>query len=260
MIKSFPINKLKERLKNGETVFGPFVRMNSPAIMEILGYAGFDFAIVDLEHGPMSYSEAENMVRAARSSEITPIIRVQENNETNILRALDTGAGGVQIPQINDAVSGAYAGRSSHYYPLGNRGVCKYVRSALYSAVPAEDYFQQSNREVLVVVHIEGKKGIEELDSILEIPEIDVIFLGPYDLSQSLGVPGQVNSPPVVKAMEKSVEMSRKAGKAVGTFSATVEGAHFWAERGVQYVSTFIDTGILFESAVQLVDRLKLKG
>ena len=259
MEKKYPDNKLKNKIKNGETVFGPFARINSPAVVEIVGYSGFDFVIIDMEHGPLSYSEAENMVRAASLSGITPVIRVPENKDVNIFRALDTGAEGVQIPQINDSVAAEYAARSARYHPLGNRGVCKYVRSALYSSVPANEYFERSSQEVLTVLMIEGEKVINDLDEIATVSEVDVLFLGPYDLSQSLGIPGQVKDSRVTKIIEKAIGIARNRGKAVGTFTTSAEEAWYWASRGVQYISIGIDTGLLYESTRELVKQLQEK-
>jgi len=250
-------NKLKQRLNAGEIVFGPFVRLNCPDVMEILGYSGYDFAIVDLEHGAMGYHEAEDMVRAAVFAGITPIIRVQENNATFILRALETGAQGIQIPQINDYESALVASKSSRYFPLGDRGVCKFSRASKYSFVPPEKYFAQANEETMVIVHIEGVKGLQELDRILEVDGIDVIFLGPFDLSQSLGITGQVNHPRVVEAMKDAIVKANKAKKIVGTFATNVKDAEFWANCGVKYLSVYIDTGILGEAATNVVSKLK---
>lgn len=257
MGKSFPENILKTKIKNGEVVYGPFSRINSPAVVEILGYAGFDFVIIDMEHGPLNFTEAENSVRSAQVAGITPIIRVPENKDILIHRALDTGASGVQVPQVNDVISAEYVVNSARYYPLGSRGVCKYVRSACYSNITVEDYFKGANNETLTVLNIEGEAAVRSIGEIASVPEVDVLFFGPYDLSQSLGIPGQVNDPKVVKAIEKSIDIVRSKGKAVGTFTSDFENAHYWAERGVQYVSIGIDTGLLYESTLELVKQLK---
>ena len=123
-------NHLKEALMNGKTVFGPFLKLTDPAVVEIMGFAGFDFVIIDQEHGPISLQNAQNMVRAAESVGISPIIRVNKNEETSILRALDIGAQGIQIPQINSTENAIQAVQSVKYSPQGDRGVCRYVRVA----------------------------------------------------------------------------------------------------------------------------------
>jgi 4-hydroxy-2-oxoheptanedioate aldolase len=243
------VNQLKRKLAQGEVVFGPFVRIGSPAIIEIMGHAGFDFAIIDLEHGPMSVEKAEDMVRAATCAGISPIIRVTELNQPLILRALDTGADGVQIPQINNKEAAQLAAVSARYYPHGDRGVCRCTRAAEYSHIPASEYFEMANRETLTIVHIEGIDGVKQIDKILEVPNIDVIFLGPYDLSQSVGCPGKVNDPKVVGAMEEIVAKTRAAGKYAGTYADSTQAIKHWTKRGVQYVASYIDTLLLYEAA-----------
>lgn len=253
----YPENELKRRLQEGNTVYGPFVRLNSPAVVEIMGYAGFDFLIIDLEHGPMAMAEAENLVRAANIAGISPIIRVPNNCESDILKALDSGASGVQVPQINSHLSASKASEYSRFYPFGSRGLCGGTRAARYSAINTEDYCSGSNKEVLLVIHIEGKAGVDNIDSILQVPGIDVIFLGPFDLSQSLGLPGKVDHPLVVKTMKEVIVKANDSGKVVGTYATSVEKAHFWAELGVQYISTFLDTALLYQTASELVGKLK---
>ena len=257
MSLDYSTNVLKSKMENGKVVFGTFVKIYSPAIMEILGYAGFDFAIIDMEHGPMGYSQAEDMVRAASLSSITPIVRVASNKDYEIQKALDIGAGGVQVPQVNDRLSAEYASNSAYYYPQGNRGVCKYVRAAKYSAISNENYFIKANQETLVVVHIEGKRGVRELPKILAVEGLDVIFLGPYDLSQSLGVTGQVDHPDVVTTMENAIDKIVKAGKIAGTFCSSVDDVLRWVTRGVHYVAFGTDTGFLYNSAKELIIHLE---
>ncbi len=254
--KKVRVNELKRKLAKGEVVCGPFVRIGSPAVMEILGHAGFDFAIIDLEHGPMSVEKAEDMVRAAVCARISPIIRVTELNQPLILRALDTGADGVQIPQINNKEAAQLAAASTRYYPYGDRGVCRCIRAAGYSHIPATDYFEMANQETLTIVHIEGIDGVKQIDKILEVPNIDVIFLGPYDLSQSVGCPGKVNDPKVVGAMEEIIRKTREAGKYAGTYADNVEAIKHWTECGVQYVASYIDTLLLYEAARDLAAKV----
>jgi len=122
-------NHLKKALKDGKIVFGPFLKFTDPAVAEIMGFAGFDFVIIDAEHGPISMQNAQNMIRAAESVNITPVIRVGNNDEALILRALDIGAQGIEIPQINNKSQAIKAVRSVKYAPQGERGVCRYVRA-----------------------------------------------------------------------------------------------------------------------------------
>jgi len=128
-------NHLKKNLQGGKVVFGPFLKFTDPAVVEIMRFAGFDFVIIDEEHGPISNESSQNLIRAAESVGITPIIRVGNNEEILILRALDIGAQGIEIPQINSKVDAERAIKSVKYSPQGERGVCRYVRAANYSSL-----------------------------------------------------------------------------------------------------------------------------
>ena len=187
-------NLLKNKLSNGDVAIGPFVNLSSGALIEIAAYSGFDFVILDTEHGPLDIPTCEDLCRVAHGVDITPIVRVRENDPAQILRALDIGAGGVQVPQICNKADAEAVVRSAKYSPLGMRGVSPYTRAARYFA-DGGTIFERLNASSMILIHIEGVEGLENLEEIISVPGLDVIFLGPYDLSQSLGIPGQVNDP-----------------------------------------------------------------
>ena len=249
-------NQLKKALQNGKVVLGSFLKFTDPAVVEIMGFAGFDFVIIDAEHGPISMQSAQNMIRAAETANITPVIRVANNDEALILRALDIGAQGIEIPQINNKLQAIKAVRSVKYAPQGERGVCRYVRAANYSSMDKFEYFKSANNETMIIAHIEGVEGINNLDEILSVPGIDVIFVGPYDLSQSLGISGEVNNPLVTERMKEVVLKCRKNKVAVGTFADDIKTAKFWVSLGVQYMSFSVDVGILYEASKSVVKQL----
>jgi len=249
-------NYLKEALIKGEKTFGPFLKLIDPAVVEIMGFAGFDFVIIDQEHGPISVETAQNMIRATESVNITPIIRVAKNDESLILRALDIGAQGIEIPQINCKDDALQAVNSVKYFPQGMRGMCRFVRAANYSSLDKFKHFESSNKETMVIIHIEGVEGIDNLDEILTVSGIDVIFIGPYDLSQSLGIPGQVESPLVEEKMKKVVLKCSTQKIAVGTFADDIQTAKKWVSLGVQYMSFSVDVGILYEASKSILNQL----
>ena len=257
MVRKLKKNYLKKALQDGKNVFGPFLKLTDPAAVEIIGFAGFDFIIIDAEHGPISIQNAQNMIRAAETANITPIIRVANNDEALILRALDIGAQGIEIPQINSKSQAIKAVKSVKYSPQGERGVCRYVRAANYSSMDKFEYFKSANNETMIIAHIEGVEGINNLDEILSVPGIDVIFIGPYDLSQSLGIPGEVSNPLVTEKMKEVVLKCKENKVSVGTFADDVKTAKFWVSLGVQYMSFSVDVGILYEASKQIVEKLK---
>ena len=249
--------ELKSRLKSGKTVIGPFVRLSEPAILEMLGYAGFDFCIIDLEHGPMSVHQAENLVRTARGVGISPIIRIRENEQTLALRAMDTGAAGIQIPQVNSAEMAEASVRFAKFHPHGERGVCRFTRAAHYSDIPREQYFQNSNASSVVVLQIEGLGGVNDIDRIVEIEGYDALFIGPYDLSQALGLTGQVSHPDVLKTIESITKKARDQGLVVGTFADCPESIGMYIDMGLQYLATYIDTGLFYQTSKDRVEEIR---
>mgnify|MGYP005856103377 CR=1 FL=1 len=250
-------NTLKQKLRRGEAVIGPFMNCSYAAFIEIVGLAGFDFAIIDMEHGPLSVETAEDLCRAAQGVGLAPIVRVRKNDAPQIQRALDIGSAGVQVPQIETRADAEAVVRAAKYQPLGMRGLSFYTRAGDYTIHGVAGITDRLNAEQLVIIHVEGKSGLENLDEIIAVPHIDVIFLGPYDLSQSFGIPGQVNDPRVVKGMEEATAKIRAAGKAAGTFAADAETAKRWLALGVQYMSLSVDVGIFAHACRDLVRQVR---
>lgn len=234
-----------------EPVFGPFMKTGDPAFVEAAGYAGCDFAILDREHGPSDLAMLQNHIRAAQLAGMLPIVRVRSLSETEISGALDIGAAGVQIPQVCSAAQAREAVRAARFYPQGERGVCRFVRAAHYSVLDRKEYFERANR-VIVVIQVEGKEAVVQLDEILDVEGIDILFIGPYDLSQSLGVPGQTMHPLVIDAMEKITYKAAKKGITVGAFTDSRETLKLWMNAGVKYLSYSVDVGIFSEACSRL--------
>ena len=248
---------LKRKLLRGETVIGPFMNCSYPAFMEIVGLAGFDFAIIDMEHGPLSVETAEDLCRAGQNAGLSPIVRVRKNDAPQIQRALDIGSAGVQVPQIETREQAEAVARSAKYSPWGQRGLSLYTRAGDYTVYGLLGITDRLNEEQMVIIHVEGVKGLENLDEIIAVPHIDVVFLGPYDLSQSFGVPGKVDDPRVIEGMEMATKKIRAAGKAAGTFADNVAAAKRWIDVGVQYMSLSVDTGIFARACREIVSQIK---
>lgn len=249
------IISFKEKLKNS-FVFGPFSKTSDPAFIEILGHAQFDFVILDLEHGPNNVQALQNLIRAAEVSNILPIVRVKENNLSTIGEVLDIGAAGIQFPKVENAEQASALIREVKFAPNGNRGVCRFVRAANYSAQDRFEYFKDANN-VIVILQIEGQQAISDLESILNVEGIDLIFIGPYDLSQSIGIPGQIDHPLVTKKMMEIIDICNKHNVLVGTFVDNMENALRWKQAGVKYISYSVDTGIFYEACSDLSYKLK---
>jgi 4-hydroxy-2-oxoheptanedioate aldolase len=249
------IKSFREKLKNSYTI-GPFSKTSDPAFIEILGYAQFDFVILDLEHGPNSVETLQNLIRAAQVADILPIVRVKENNLSIIGEGLDIGAAGIQIPKVENAEQAKMYINQVRFVPNGNRGVCRFVRAANYSAQNRFDYFKDADN-IIVIMQIEGQEAISKLDEILEVDGIDLIFIGPYDLSQSVGIPGQIDHPLVTEKMMEIINLCNQHNVVVGTFVDNMENALKWKKAGVKYLSYSVDTGIFYEASRALTDKLR---
>ena len=209
---------LKKKLKNGEVAIGTWSIIPSPSIVEAIGYSGFDFIIIDAEHGPVNVESSENLIRAAEVAGMASIIRVPNNESHLILRALDIGAHGIQVPHVSTKNEARLAVEYSKYHPLGKRGFSPFTRAAKYG-IEAENHTARANEDTMVVINVEGVEGIKNLKEIAEVSGIDVIFIGPYDLSQSLGKPGQVTDSKVIDLMRKSAGLIKNKGISCGSFA-----------------------------------------
>ncbi len=249
-------NQLKRKLQRGETVLGLFTNCAYPAFIEICGHAGFDFVVIDLEHSPLHTLVAEDLCRAADCVGLAPVVRVGKNDSLQIQRVLDIGSAGVQVPQIETKAEAEACVRGAKYNPIGSRGLSFGTRAGVYTAAGAQ-ITDKLNEESLVVIQVEGVRGVENLEEIVSVPHIDVIFLGPYDLSQSLGIPGQVRDPRVIDLMHQCIKTIRNAGKTVGTFADNPEIAKQWIDAGVGYIGLGVDVGIFLLACQGLVKAVR---
>ena len=245
------INKFKSKL-NGDGVVGVFSKTCDPGFIEILGYAGADYVIIDLEHGPNSVESVQNLIRGAQASGIMPIVRVKESCASVMGEVLDIGAGGIQVPQITTKADAERVMSRTKVSPLGERGVCRFVRAAKYSAKDRFEYFKDENEKV-TILQIEGQEGINNIDDILTVDGIDVLFIGPYDLSQSLGVPGEIDNPIVEEKMLEIIGKCREKNITVGTFVDTPDNAIKWKKLGVKYISYSVDMGIFYDAMSDII-------
>ena len=240
-------------------MFGPFLNMNYPAVVEIAGLAGFDFVILDNEHGEIPLEAVGDLIRAAKVADIPAIVRVYEGNPELIDKALDLGADGVQVPNIGSKADAERAVQAAKFAPMGSRGCNRFVRAGKYGSIDKNQFFGKANEETAVILQVEGQDGVAALSDILTVKGIDVLFVGPYDLSASLGIPGQVDHPKVIEQMEQIMKEAEKVGVAIGFFVDDVRKAVEWRNRGVQYVSFSSDVGELYTRFKECADYFKSK-
>jgi 4-hydroxy-2-oxoheptanedioate aldolase len=210
-------NTLKNKLESGEAVFGAMITFPSAPVVEMLGHLGFDWVLLDNEHGSITVDNVEDLVRAADLTGIAPIVRPVANRPEIIAPFLDRGAWGVQVPHVNTAKEARESVDAVKYYPEGHRGIFSRSRPADYGfAGSTVDYVQTANANTLVCLMLEEVEAIENLGDLVRVDGVDVYFIGSGDLSQSMGYPGQQTHPEVQAQMEKGVKIIRDAGRIVG--------------------------------------------
>lgn len=228
-------NTMKQKLQAGQPVFGSMITFPSAPVVEMLGSLGFDWTLLDNEHGSITVENCEDLVRAAELTGMAPIVRPVANRPEIIAPFLDRGAWGVQVPHVNTAEEARAAVDAVKYYPEGHRGIFSRSRPAGYGFRGSTgDYVAEANRQTLVCLMLEEVAAIENLESMVEVDGVDVFFIGSGDLSQSMGYPGQQTHPEVQALMERGVEIIVQAGRVAGVSCPD------------SYVGKFLDLGALY--------------
>jgi len=233
-------NRIKEKLRAGEPAFGVSVMIPSPQIVEMIGAAGFDWVLLDCEHGTLTLESVELMAMAAEACGITAIARPVTRSPEHILQVLDRGVMGVQVPHVNTAEDARQVVAAVKYHPLGSRGLAAGTRAAVYdSHGTLADHVKAANDATLIAIQIEEAAAVRNLDALLKVGDIDVFFVGPSDLSQSMGHPGNPKAPAVAEAILTSFRKTVAAGRTPGT-PATAESVREALDQGVRYIYTHL--------------------
>ena len=235
---------LKQKLKNRELTIGSWITMGHTAVAEIMARAGYDWLTVDMEHSAITIDIAQDLIRVIDLCGVVPLVRVSENDPNLIKRVMDAGAHGVIVPMVNSKEDTQKAVASVQYPPKGFRGV-GLARAQKYGT-DFEGYKKWNEQESIVIVQIEHIKAVENLESILSVPGVDGFIIGPYDLSGSLGVPGQFDHPEMVKALNRVKDVSEKMNALSGfhVIPPDVEAFHEKVRDGYKFIAHSLD--ILF--------------
>lgn len=234
-------NATKAALADGRPVFGCFVRYAEPSLAEYVAMLGWDFLVFDGEHGMLQPRDLEDLCRAVELRDVSPMVRVTTNQAPVILRYLDSGAHGVHVPWVNTPEAVEAAVRSVKYWPRGERGLAGTRASEWGLREGISAYVERANRETLVVIHIETREAVDAIEAYVAIDGVDVLFLGPTDLSQSLGHPGDTSHPDVVAAMDRVAEVVRSSDKVLGIYAGTPAMTEEWLSRGARYFTTGLE-------------------
>jgi len=244
-------NYIKGKLKSGGRVFGTWSMLGSPSATNVISQAGMDFVIIDMEHGLMSFETAEQQIYFGESPTCTPIIRLGAKDEPTILRALETGAHGIMTSHVATAKEAQEVVQAALYSPEGNRGLSPFTRNHGYNEQDLPTKLKKANEELFIGVLVEGKEGLNNLESIAAVPGLDVVYLGIYDISMTLGVPGDLNHPKVVKFVKDSVKVIEKNGIAAGSVGPTREYVQLLFDAGFRFIAYRVDCAVLREGFVE---------
>ena len=249
------MKNLKHRLKQGETLNGCWLNLGTSITAEIVGSAGFDWVLIDLEHGAGVEKDVLFQLQALEHTSAAAIVRVESAQSQRIHRILDMGAEGIMCPRINNAAEAMDVARGLHYPPDGKRGVARMVRATRFGK-DFNDYLKNAKENILGIVQIETSEVLNELDSVAAIDGIDVLFIGPSDLSMELGIFGQFDHPLFRDALQATVSAAKKAGKATGILVLNPDDYKTYHDLGITFIACGSDATFVAEGARNMAAKL----
>ncbi|WP_265287179.1 HpcH/HpaI aldolase family protein [Verminephrobacter eiseniae] len=251
-----PFQTLMARPRQGQTFpVGTFVMSASPIVAEAIGCAGFDWAVIDMEHAPLDLSTLVHMLQAVAGTAMLPITRVPHNDTVMLKRVLDAGAQTVLIPFVQDAGEARKAVAACQYPPAGVRGMAAMSRGSRFGTTV--DYLKTAGSGISVIVQIETLQAMAHLEEIAQVDGIASIFIGPSDLSGSMGFVGDLLNPAVVQVMAKIVERCHALGKPIGTVGGTPETVALYRKAGFDYIGVGSDLGLLMGRCAGMLSAIR---
>ena len=247
---------LKKRLRQGATLNGCWLNLGSSITAEIVGMSGFDWVLIDLEHGAGVEKDVLHQLQALEHTPAAAVIRVESAHRQRAHRILDLGAEGIMVPRISNVAEAAAIAASLHYPPDGTRGVAKMVRASGFGRNFAE-YYKNGKDNILGIVQIETAEVLHHLDAVAALDGIDVLFIGPSDLSMELGIFGQFDHPLFRDALKATVNAAQKAGKAAGILLQDPNDYRLYHEMGIRMIACGADGTFVSEGARNMATRLK---
>ena len=250
---------LKQRILSGEAVHGSWVNLGSLVSAEIMGRSGFDWLLIDLEHGAGNDTTMYHQLQVVESTYTTPVVRTEELSRPKVQRILDAGAKGVMFPQIQNKEEAALAVSMMYYPPKGTRGMAKMVRASGFGK-NAEEYISTLDQHLIGVIQIENLSAVKEIDAIAAVPGVDVLFVGPSDLSLALGIFGQFDKPAYQQAIKDVAAAAKKYGKAAGVLLQNIDEYEMYYQLGYRFLACGADGSFVARSAEALAKQMREKG
>ncbi|CAN2230953.1 HpcH/HpaI aldolase family protein [Candidatus Planktophila dulcis] len=251
------LNKLKKKLISGQSVFGIWSMIPSPMVANIIATSGVDFHITDLEHGPADLVTLESIIYAVEAAGSTPIIRVPNSSDEEILKVLELGVNSIMMSHVSSADEARRLVSSCLYPNLGTRGLSPFTRNHDYSETNLVDKLQRSNEEMLVGALVEGETVISSMQEISEVENLDLVYFGIFDLASSMGIPGKIDDPRILRLLEKSVNILDQNGKAAGTVARDEKTLKIFSDIGIRFLAYRNDSSMLMESCESGIQSFK---
>jgi 4-hydroxy-2-oxoheptanedioate aldolase len=249
------MKNLKKRIKQGETLNGCWLNLGSSVTAEIVGLAGFDWVLIDIEHGAGGEKEVLFQLQALEHTPSAPIVRVESADRQRIHRVLDMGAEGIMCPRINNVAEAKEVARGLHYPPEGSRGVAKMVRATGFGK-NFQDYWKEAKDNIVGIVQVETVEILDHLDEIAALDGVDVLFIGPADLSMALGIFGQFEHPFFKEALSATINAAKKAGKATGILLFNPDDYTTYQKMGINMIACGADATFVADGARNMVNKL----
>ncbi|HEY8448034.1 MAG TPA: aldolase/citrate lyase family protein [Thermomicrobiales bacterium] len=250
-------NRTKAALREGRAVVGPIIgEARSVGTVKLMAQAGFDFLFFDMEHAMFDWETILTLVQTSLLCDITPIVRVTDLAYPFVARALDSGAQGIIIPRVETREQVEAAVSYAKYPPLGRRGAGGEARYA-YARLDPKTAVERANAETMVVVQVESRAGVEAIDEIASVPGLDVVLIGPQDLSISLGIPGQSSDPDFIAAVKRVIEACQRHGIAAGQVEREASALQRWYDLGARFLCCNTDANMLFQAAKRDVSTVR---
>ena len=237
----------KEKLKTCQPVLGTWVISPLVHSLDAICSSKIDFVILDQEHGAITNKDLLPLIKTAKSWQVNTLVRPSHISKESIQHALDQGADGIQVPNIENKSDALKVVNFAKYPPLGSRGYSPFVPSSSYINNGAI-WNEKMNRELITGINVEGEEAINNIESILEISELDIIFVGLFDLSKAMGIPGQVHDNKVVDKLKSVTKLCKKKNISIGTIATSLDHMNFLVELGVNFIVYMVDMNVLSNS------------
>jgi 2-keto-3-deoxy-L-rhamnonate aldolase RhmA len=253
------MKNLKDKIRSGETVHGCWINLGSTVSAEIVGQAGFDWVLIDLEHGAGDVAILYQQLQALSGSTSTPIVRIDNLSRPKVQRILDAGASGIMFPQIQTSRETDEAIRMMYYPPRGVRGLAKMIRATGFGRT-ANEYMANVEKNLVGVIQIETTNALQNIDAIAATEGVDVLFVGPNDLSLSLGILGQINHPLYQQSIRDVARAAKKHGKATGVLLQDINEYEMYHKLGYRFLACGGDSGFVRKGAEDVVKTMNDKA